>query len=229
MAYTTDSDIAVLLNENGINKVFQYAKKQRPSLFNYGTKYFCDDPTKFCCFDSIEGNIPYADEIATLKIPRSNKEIEFCYQLKDFKVDYSPQSNQLPPPLDNNVPNNSFTLSIDVCVGFKFPDIESISCINFQIYSILSIERKTQIDGVILTPKINAIELVDISPNELESITESFLVTLLNYSIFPYLAFNTKQLAFNIGEGSKMTVELSNIDPNPRFEENFIKIHFNIK
>lgn len=229
MAHTSGSDIAALLNEEGINKVFRYAKKQRPSLFNYGTKYFLESPARFCHLETAVDNVPFATEISTFRLPRSNQEVDLCFQLKDFKVDYSPHNIPLPPSIISQVLPDSFILSIDASAGFKFPGTENSSCVSFQVYAVLSIVKKIQIDGVVLTPNILAIEVVDIHPEVLENMTESFMVSLLKYSVFPYISFNTKELSFNVARDFNVSIALAGMEPNPVFADNLIKVFFNIK
>ena len=48
MAFTSNSDVFVSVNEAGINQIVRHVMLQRPSLFNYGTDAVIRNPELWC-------------------------------------------------------------------------------------------------------------------------------------------------------------------------------------
>ena len=48
MAFTDDSDLFGSLDETGLNRIARHMLQQRPSLFNYATRFFITQPDRLC-------------------------------------------------------------------------------------------------------------------------------------------------------------------------------------
>jgi len=68
MAFTSNSDLFISVNEAGINQIVRHVMLQRPSLFNYGTEAVMRDPDLRCApIDAA----PAVHERAIPSLPRS--------------------------------------------------------------------------------------------------------------------------------------------------------------
>src|SRR5690606_34356697 len=106
MAFTDRSDVFGSVHEDGVNLVVRHVMRQRPSLFNYATRTFAARPDLFCrpvepAKSVLEAQNPLFTEQEPLPVfgtpfPMG---IDFCLQLTDARVDFSPQDMDLPGEL----------------------------------------------------------------------------------------------------------------------------------
>lgn len=137
MAFTDDSDIFGGLHEDGINLLIRHVMRQRPSLFNYGTRYILDNfeekPDLLC--EQIEasemvskydnpllgvidplGVAPVGDHLA----------LNLLLQITDLQVDFHPGGVfSLPSEIDS-LPAQRFAFRARVCGGLGCPPDEFV-------------------------------------------------------------------------------------------------------
>ncbi len=125
MSLTSNSDIAARINESAFNTIFQQFMLQTPETFNYASKKVIDN-NRMCSPVNVD---PVLDSMGINKItevpplplfgadPLLNIGVEYCVQLKDFKVDFNPTSEiQLPSEL-GGLAVQQFALKGTVCAG----------------------------------------------------------------------------------------------------------------
>lgn len=128
MALTDHCDVFGAVHEDAFNRIFGHLMRQRPSLFNYGTRFFVTNPQNMCHEitphpEVLRRHNPLMTHEAPLPIPGTGGlyGMEFCAQLVEAKIDFHPQSMRLPPELDP-LPEQQASLSARFCVGVLCPD-----------------------------------------------------------------------------------------------------------
>jgi len=128
MAFTDHSDLFGALHEEAINFIVRHIMRQRPSLFNYATAFFHQQPDLFCvrieAAESVtDAGNPLFTEQAPLPVMGAPFPIglNFCVQLTDFQIDFHPGNVfQLPPQLGTLGPQQ-YALRLRACVGLDCP------------------------------------------------------------------------------------------------------------
>lgn len=156
MPLTSHSDIMGRFHESAFNNVLNEIMLQRPSTFNYATQNVIDN-NRFCTPIAMNPDLELMDIEKCTKVDKlpiigsddPDLGIDFCAQLKELKIDFSPGSEiQLPPEL-GNLNYQQFSLKGTVCAGlgcnqkgfnkWKFDDIFRT---NKKVKSKISIEDK---------------------------------------------------------------------------------------
>lgn len=128
MAATDFCSIFASVSEDAFNKLVRHVRRQRPSLFNYGTATFVAQPGLLCekieVAPGLPGNQPRVALQPLLPVPGTGGAwgFEYCAQLADLRVDFHP-GNQfaLPPELGPPLKPQRLALKIEVCVGLACP------------------------------------------------------------------------------------------------------------
>jgi hypothetical protein len=131
MGFTDFSDLFGSLHEDAMNNVVIQLQRQRPSLFNYGTSAFVNNPDLLCepirqFVDedvSAFGN-PLVHQLELLRVPgySGNYGLEYCFQLSRLSIDFFPENHhQLPPEL-KPMKEQTFSLRARVCAGLGCPE-----------------------------------------------------------------------------------------------------------
>jgi len=132
MAFTDESDVFGSVHEDGINLVVRHLMRQRPSLFNYATTTFAARPDLFCRpIDAAPAVLKAQNPLFTEQEPLPvfgapfPLGIDFCVQVTDARVDFSPQDIDLPHEL-GELPPQSFAFRTSACAGISCPPKEVI-------------------------------------------------------------------------------------------------------
>lgn len=133
MAFTDHCDVFGSVHEDGVNLVSHHVRRQRPSLFNYGTRLFADNlellcrPIDFHPEVDRRGN-PLLSVEDPLPIPGTDNRygLDFSFQVTKLDIDFHP-GNQfaLPPELDP-LADQRLALHVEVCGAIACPDPEMV-------------------------------------------------------------------------------------------------------
>ena len=133
MALTSNSDLYGAAHEDGFNLIIHHVMQQRPSLFNYGTASFLQNPEELFCREikshpevARRGN-PLASSVDPLPIPGTNLGVEFCFQISNLAIDFHP-GNQFDLPAELTPPLNDqqASLYLEVCAAIACPEREIV-------------------------------------------------------------------------------------------------------
>jgi hypothetical protein len=126
MAFTSNSDIFASFHEDGLNRIVEHVRRQRPSLFNYATAALASAPEKLCRpidahpIVGLRGN-PRVTEMEPLPVPGTDFGMNFSVQVADLKVDFHPGGKIALPPQLAPLPAQRMALGLTVCVGIGCP------------------------------------------------------------------------------------------------------------
>ncbi|MCA0246353.1 MAG: hypothetical protein LCH93_07020 [Proteobacteria bacterium] len=130
MAATDFCSIHTSVSEGAFNKLILNVRRQRPSLFNYGTAAFVGEPELLCEVVEVAPGLPISQPRVALQpllpVPGTGGTwgFEYCAQLADLRIDFHPGSQfTLPRELDPLRPQQ-FALKIEVCLGLACPGKE---------------------------------------------------------------------------------------------------------
>jgi hypothetical protein len=149
MAFTDNCDFFGSVHEDGINVVVRHLMQQRPSLFNYATPAFHQQPELFChqivAADRVRkaGN-PLFTEQAPLPIfgtpvPMG---LNFCVQLTNAEIDFHPPNVISLPPELAPLQDQRFALRAKACAGIDCPSRELIDQLVPSVERILAAQNK---------------------------------------------------------------------------------------
>lgn len=131
MAFTDHCDVFTAVHEDGFNRIFQHIMRQRPSLFNYGTRFFSVQPDRLCHKIEVHPEVlrrgnPLITVEDPLPVPGTGGSfgMDFCAQLTEMAVDFHPSNKfNLPPELEPLEPQTA-ALTAQFCVGLVCPNRE---------------------------------------------------------------------------------------------------------
>jgi hypothetical protein len=131
MAFTDRSEIYGAVHEEGINLLLRHAMRQRPSLFNYATRFVAERPDLLC--QGVEASQmvhEYENPLVGVRQPLPVVPIEkflglnFCLQVTNLELDFHPGGAfELPPEL-GDLPEQRFGLRGQACGGLGCPPRE---------------------------------------------------------------------------------------------------------
>jgi hypothetical protein len=130
MAFTDHCDLFASLHEEGINRIVRHVQRQRPSLFNYGTDFFADDPRRLCekvevTQDVINRHNPIVSREPLIPVPGTNGlfGVHWCLQVSKLEIDFHPGNVfTLPPELAPPLGAQRFALHAKVCAAIACPN-----------------------------------------------------------------------------------------------------------
>jgi hypothetical protein len=261
MALTSNSDIFGSFNESAFNTIIREIMEQRPYEFNYASH----DVAKFRSFCSpikvnpvLESmgikNCTIVDKLSLIGSNDPALGVDFCVQLKEFKIDFQP-SNQIVLPVElGNLVLQEFSLKGTVCAGIncggrinrkkperKLADIKLDRVRGLQFFPFerlnmmcfcLSIYAKVVLvqEGKNLQLRLVGIEIEDISPLGLENSIECYLKQMLDNVVFPKMKLAIGDLVFNAG--SYFTLGLTPVSPavpfNPSISNDQLSVFINL-
>jgi hypothetical protein len=106
MGFTDNCDIFASFHEDGLNRIIDHVKRQRPSLFNYATTNVAENRELLCKaiephpIVSIRNN-PLVTIVDPLPVPGTNYGVNFAVQLVKLRIDFQPGDEfNLPPELN---------------------------------------------------------------------------------------------------------------------------------
>lgn len=260
MALTSNSDIYGGFNESAFNTIIREVMEQRPQMFNYAT----ENVVKFNSFCSPIKVNPILDSMGIQKstvVPKmpivgstnSTEGIDFCIQLKEFKIDFQP-SNQIILPVElGSLALQEFSLKGGVCagincggfspkksikdlkdlkkdkqIGLQFHPIEKLNMMCFCLDLIAKVVLVRENNFLVL--KLAGIEIVDIAPLGLENSIECYLKQMLNEVVFPKMKIAIQDMVFNAGSyfSVGMTPISTNVPYNPNISNDKLSVFLNL-
>jgi len=130
MAFTDNCDIFAGVEEDAVNLIIRHIALQRPSLFNYGTESFVNNPDFMCHEIEVAPRLPANQPRVALQPPipvpgtSGRYAMEYCAQLTKLKLDLHPLNQfGLPGELDP-LADQSFAVQMEVCGGLACPSDE---------------------------------------------------------------------------------------------------------
>jgi hypothetical protein len=132
MPFTQFCDLFGAVGEAAFNNLVLDLERQRPSLFNYGTISFVNNPGLLCDQSIVTtldpdvakfGN-PVVKELPLLNLPGYNGSLglEYCLQFSGLTIDFQPSNViQLPAGLNPPLQLQHFALQAKVCAGIGCP------------------------------------------------------------------------------------------------------------
>lgn len=129
MAFTDHCDIFISLLEAGINRVLNHVRRQRPSLFNYGSQAVRDDESLLCSPIGVHPVVrarlnpvvTVVPQLPAVPILGSNYVIDYCAQLTKAAVDFHPGNVLALPPELGVLAAQRFAIGATVCAGLGCP------------------------------------------------------------------------------------------------------------
>jgi hypothetical protein len=221
MQYST----LVEINESGFNKILNHFRLQRPSTFNYGTKFFHLNPSNFCEPDNDIKTIPYSTKLDEISFPGIQEKLQYCFQLRDVIFDFHPKSNS---NTDIDVPNQSLQFYLRICLGTQFGNLEKF-CSCFTVITNGKFSRTIENGIEYLTPVIDLITIPEIEPDSLRNIFEQIITQTINNKLFKEMKTSVESISFELGDSYDFELTLSADTPNPSISEDTFSIAMIIK
>ena len=129
MAFTDNCSLFGALDEEGINLVVRHVMRQRPSLFNYATRFIKDRPHLLCArIDPHPWVIARSNPLVTLESPLpilgtdGSVGLNFCFQITRAEIDLHPGGVvNLPAELTPPLKEQHFAFHVRICGGLGCP------------------------------------------------------------------------------------------------------------
>jgi hypothetical protein len=206
MAFTDRSEIYGAVHEAGINLLLRHAMRQRPSLFNYATRFVAERPDLLC----------QRVEVSQMVDKYRNPHVGVRPPLPVIPIDKNLHPGgafDLPPEL-GDLSEQRFALRGQACAGLGcpprefldeftpptdeqeppreplVPDVEELICFCLQLFVMGHFEPVEADDTLetMLKPKLDGIELVDLEPRGLENSIECYVSVLVEVVLLPRLS-----------------------------------------
>ncbi len=134
MAFTSNCDLFVSVNEAGINQIIHHVMRQRPSLFNYATEAVIRNPQLLCApIDAAPIVIQRNNPLITVEPPvpifgtHPPLGLDMAVQLTKAEVDFSPGNViALPAELNPPLPAQRLALHFEACAGLGCPSDRTV-------------------------------------------------------------------------------------------------------
>ncbi len=125
MVFTDRSDLYAAVHEDGLNRVVRHIMLQRPSLFNYATPFFAQNPELLCVPIKAAPEVFAAgNPLFTVQSPlpvlgaAQPVGLNYCVQFTDLQLDFHESSTfKLPPELGGKLPPQRLALRLKGCFG----------------------------------------------------------------------------------------------------------------
>lgn len=197
MSLTQVHDVFAAIHEDGLDDLLRRFFGARPKYLNYGSPGF------------VAATTVNATQMPAIQFPGVPGGIDWAVLIDRPRVDAHPQSAGLPPELDPLGPQRvSIRTAVQICVSCttrgrdEQPDPDRPDdpthgdhrkddpdrpvgkdlrpvCFEVEVFAIAHAERTSSPSGDALRLVVDAIELVDLEPNELESVVECLLLQIL--------------------------------------------------
>ncbi len=192
MGLTEAERVFAGITETGINDLLRAFFDARPRHLNYGSPGF------------VPATTAAATQMGAIPFPGVSGGIDWSVQLSVPHVDLHPQTDSLPPELTLGTGNLSVTTAIRIrvaCETRREPDREREkehrpekgdherpprdlppgrakgTCFELEVFAVGHFERTFSPDAVFVA--IDAVEIVDVKPVELEAVLECLLLQIL--------------------------------------------------
>lgn len=184
MSLTEAQSVFGGIHEDGLNDILRAFFTARPRYLNFGSPGYVPITTAG------------ATQIPAIPFPGVPGGIDWSVQLQLPVVDLHPQDAPLPPELIFGPGQVSVQTKVRLCIACetfrdkndekpqddnKDPDRSKARgpCFDVGIFALGHIERTFGFDGESIIIVVDAIELVDIKPNEFESVIECLMLQIL--------------------------------------------------
>ncbi len=124
MAFTDRSDLYAAVHEEGINRVVRHIMQQRPSLFNYATPFFLQNPGLLCVRIKAAPEVTAAgNPLFTVQTPlpvlaaAQPVGLNYCLQFTDLAIDFHDSDTIKLPPELGTLPAQRLALYMKGCFG----------------------------------------------------------------------------------------------------------------
>ncbi|MEO9296011.1 MAG: hypothetical protein ABI347_10495 [Nitrososphaera sp.] len=122
MPFTDNSDIYVAIHDAGINRFVKHVMRKRPSLFNYGTSFFLNNPQALCEQIDVAPEVtaagnPIIKVMDPLPVPGMSAGLNFCIQLSKGEIDFHPGNVFTLPPELTPLANQHLAVHLRACAG----------------------------------------------------------------------------------------------------------------
>jgi hypothetical protein len=131
LALTDKSDLYGAIHEVGLNLLARHIMRQRPSLFNYGTELFVNNPYKMCeritvttSSDVYRRGNPLVTREDPLPILGTGNTygLDYCVQIVEATLDFHPGNTiTLPAELGSKLQPQKIAIRGTVCTGLGCP------------------------------------------------------------------------------------------------------------
>ncbi|MBZ5635753.1 MAG: hypothetical protein LAO55_21705 [Acidobacteriia bacterium] len=262
MAFTDNCELFASVHEDGVNRVINHIRRQRPSWFNYATADIASNRELWCSkIDVTSDVVKYKNSFFTIlpPLPILGADsppigIGFIAQLTKALIDFHPGNKfSLPPQLSPPLQPQHFALDFQVCGGLgcaSEKELEQIPIGGTSPNAATFEGPKTQVvlrtqpicfclevfatghftlENGFLLGHVDGIEIVDITPDGLESNLECYLKMCVTAVLREKLAIQMEKLTLSFPLFDIATVTLSPspnppVPNNPAVEEDQLKI-----
>jgi hypothetical protein len=132
MAFTDHCDIFASFHEDAFNRIVHHIRRQRPSLFNYGTAAVARNRALWChVIDAhpivFARNNPLMTIVDPLPVPGTPYGVNFAVQLAELRLDFHPGNQfSLPPELGPALAAQRLAIKLRLCAGIGCPPKEVV-------------------------------------------------------------------------------------------------------
>lgn len=258
MAFTDNCDLFGSLDEKAINLVGRHVMRQRPSLFNYGTARIAENRRLWCrrvavAQDVVVFSNPWMTVVPPLPIPGTTYALEYCLQISEVEIDFHPNDVvALPAELGPTLPPQHFAGMVKVCAGLSCPSerlkdyvagaathtkgrerggtipAAELDCFCLDVFVVGHVST----DGADLVPVLDRLEIVDITPDGLESSLECYLTAMIRLAILPQLRVALPTIAFDLLNLATVTISptptSTTVPNNPAIEDDQLKAFLDV-
>lgn len=261
MAFTDNCDLFASVHEDGVNRVINHIRQQRPSWFNYATADIAANRELWCSKIDVTGDVvKYKNSFFTIMPPlpilgadSPPLGIGFIAQLTKALIDFHPGNKiTLPPELNPPLQPQHFALDFRVCGGLGCAsqrELEQIPIGGFSPNEAAGRDGKEVVlrtrpicfclevfvtghftlENNFLLGHVDGIEIVDITPDGLESNLECYLKMCVTAVLREKLAIQMEKLTLSFPLFDIATITLSPspnppVPNNPAVEEDQLKI-----
>lgn len=262
MALTDNCDLFGSVHEDGVNRVARHVMLQRPSLFNYGTAQVAANRKFWCkqvkvAPDVLNFGNPLMTVVPPLPIADTGYGVNYCIQLVEAEIDFHKGNViALPPQLNPPLGPQHFSGRARVCAGLGCPPDEvvdrlppppppskgherpqkpltplpfrKLDCFCIEVFVVGHVDA----DDDELVPRLDGLEIVDITPDGLESSLECYLELLIKLAIVPQLRVAIPKFVFDILDLATVTLAPTPISAavphNPAIEDDRLKVFVDV-
>lgn len=264
MPLTQHSHVFGQVNESAFNRILREVRLQRPEIFNYATARVAAT-NSFCTPIEIDSvlqtrnpqRFTEMDKIPIAGSSDPSQGLDYCLQLKDLILDFSPVNSITLPAELGSLNLQEFAIKATICAGIscgqqmiQIPMPEAILTGKIKSKAItkglrffpmrrlqmqcfcLSVYLKAVLvqEQGFLKLKLSGIEIEDIAPLGLENAIECYLKNVLDLSVFPKLKIALSDLIFDVQ--GYLTIQPTpiggSVPNNPKIENNSVSIYLNI-
>jgi hypothetical protein len=204
-------------------------------------------------------NDPIMTVVPLLPLADTGYGVNYSFQITRVEIDFHPGNVvALPPQLGPPLANQHFAGHAEVCGGIGCPPKEivdqlppsrpktkrgsdrppqgpvtplstrKLDCFCLDVYVVGHVE----VEGDDLAAKLDGLEIVDITPNGLESSLECYLALLIRLAILPQLRVALSKLVFDLLDLATITLAPTPVSPavpaNPAIEDDQLKAFVDI-